>query len=251
MTDTPQINSGLTHYLAWFKAHEKFLIILTGAILVFHFYGSVLNVWTDHDKRKIAADTQIAQAAQQKTQADSQENTQLLQQLADLKLQQATLSAQLQVSMQKRAQQTDDQKKKNNVSTSSEVAVRTASILRVQPQDITSNSDSTLTFSPTSAHANVNALEDGAQAQADVLDLNKKVAVCVAVTAKQDETITGVRKELSDEKISHSADVKLEQANTKLAVDEGKKKFRSGFKWGVVTGIGISIAAKIGHVIGF
>ena len=254
MVDTQQsdLHPVLTHYLAWFKAHERILIIGLGVWLTFHFYGDILNVWTEHDKRQITAQTQIAQAAQQKTQSDTQQNAQLLQQLADLKLQYATLSAQLQASIQKRAQQTQEQKKINDTSTSSEIAVRTSDILRVEPQSITTDANTgSLTFNETVSHVNVNALEDGARAEADVIDLNKQLAVCIAVEAKQDETITGVRKELSDEKTSHQADVKLEQENTKLAKDEGKKQFHRGFKWGFITGFGISIAAKVGHVLGF
>lgn len=239
-------------YITWLKAHEKLIIICVSAFLVFHFYGSVLNTWTEHDKRQIAAQEQIALITQQKVQVDTQANAQLFQQLADLKLQYLSLSAQLQQTMQKRAQQTQEQKKKNESSTPSEIASRTIEILHVQPNDIIANgSDNTLIFSAAASHVNVNALEDGVKAEADVIDLNKQLVSCTLVTAKQDETITGVRKELSDEKVSHIADVTLEQGKTKLAVDEGKKQFRKGFKWGIVTGIGISIAAKIGHVIGF
>jgi hypothetical protein len=204
---------------------------------VFHFYGDILNVYTEHDKRKIASDQIVAIDAHQKTQADSQANTQLLQQLADLKLQQATLSAQLQASMAQRAKDTNVQKKKNDSSTSSEVATRTSEILRVSEQEVVSTTDgSAVTFTASAAHTNVNALEGGKQAELDKIDLSKQLAACSAVGVKQDETITGVRKELSDEKTSHMADVKLEQANTKLAVDNGKKQFRKGLKWGAILG---------------
>jgi hypothetical protein len=237
MTDTtPTTTAPLTKYLTWFKAHERLVIIVIGAWLVFRFYGDILSVYTEHDKRKIASDQIVAIDAHQKTQADSQANTQLLQQLADLKLQQATLSAQLQASMAQRQQDTNVQKNKNNQSTLPEVATRTIAILGTGPESITSTDSATISFTASAAHVNVNALENGIQAEADRLDLNKQLAVCTAVSVKQDETITGVRKELSDEKVSHTADVKLEQANTKLAVDNGKKQFRKGFKWGAITG---------------
>lgn len=235
MTDTT-INSGLTHYITWLKAHEKLVIISLGAWLVFHFYGDVLNAWVLHDKLQVAAQQQIAQAALQKTTADSQANLQLLQQLADLKVQYAALSTQMQITMQNRSQQTIDQKKKNDVSTSSEVASRTAEVLRTGPQAVQATDSGSLTFTLEAAHVNINALEDGFQAKLDVVDLNKQLAVCNVVNQKQDETITGVRKELTDEKESHTQDVKLERENTRLAKDEGKKQFRKGFKIGAILG---------------
>jgi hypothetical protein len=152
-------------------------------------------------------------------------------------LQQETLSAKLQASVAQRAKDTNAWKKKNDNSTSSDVAARTADILRVQQTEITADAvQGTLTFSQAAGHTNVNALEDGKQAEADVKDLDKQLAVCTEVTVKQDETITGVRTELSDEKVSHTADVKLEQAKTQLEKDNGKKQFRKGFKWGAITG---------------
>jgi hypothetical protein len=236
MTDTPT-PATLTKYITWFKAHERLFIILVGAYLVFHFYGDVLNTYTDHDKRKIASDQAVAIDAHNKSLADSQEHEQLIQQLADLKLQQATLSAQLQASMAQRAKDTNAQKKTNDNSTSSEVAARTADILRVSQQEIVSTTDgSTIAFTASAAHTNVNALEGGAQAEADVTDLNKQLAVCTAVSAKQDETIAQDQKNLTDEKASHAADVALEQGKTKLAVDNGKKKFHKGLKWGAILG---------------
>ena len=246
MIDT-NLHPILTNYIAWIKAHEKLLIIVLGAFLVFHFYGDVLNVWTEHDKRQIAVQQFVAQTAQQKTQADSQQNVQLLQQLADLKLQYSTLSAQVQVSMQSRSQKTKEQKKIDDTSTAVQIAARFSEILRLQSKEVNPNADGSITFTESGAHTNINVLEDGLQAKADVVELTHQVAVCAVLTAKQDETIQGVRKELTDEKVSHKEDVKLEQDNTKLAKDEGKKSFRRGFKWGAITGFvgGILALRKI------
>lgn len=239
----------LTNYIAWIKAHEKLLIIVLGAFLVFHFYGDVLNVWTEHDKRQVAVQQFVAQTAQQKAQADSQQNVLLLQQVADLKLQYATLAAQNQANRIKRTQGTQDQKNKNDVSTPLEIAARIMKILGTTSMegDIVANPDNSVTFNQAAIHADVNALEDGIQAKADVIDLTHQVAVCAVVTATQDAALTGVRKELTDEKQSHKEDVKLERDNTQLAKDEGKKQFRKGFKWGAITGFvgGILALRKI------
>jgi len=226
----------LDAYLKWFKAHEKLIIIALGAWLAFHFYGDILNAWVDHDKRNVALQTTIAQAAAQKVQSDTTANQQLVQQLTELKTQYAALSSQVAVSMQKRQQDTQEQKKKNDNSTSSEVAIRTATLLRVDPKEINADATEAVLFSSAAAHANINALEDGISAAANVLDLNKKLVACEAVSKKQDETITGAQSALVDEKASHQADNKLNQKEIQLAKDEGKKQFRRGFKWGFITG---------------
>ncbi len=246
MTDT-NLHPILTNYIAWIKAHEKLLAIVLGAFLVFHFYGSIVDAWVEHDRSKIAVQLQAVEISRQKTQADSQQNIQLLQQLADLKLQYSTLSAQVQVSMQNRAQKTKEQKKIDDTSTAVQIASRFSEILRLQSKEVNPNPDGSITFTESGAHTNINALEDGVQAKADVVELTHQVAVCAVLTAKQDETITGVRKELTDEKVSHKADVKLEQDNTQLAKDDGKKQFRKGFKWGAITGFvgGILALRKI------
>jgi hypothetical protein len=235
MTDTP--NTILTSYITWIKAHERLLIVLIGAFLVFHFYGDVLNAWSEHDKRQIAAQQAIALSAQQKTALDTQANTQLSQQLSDLRSQYSGLSKQIQLASAKRTQDVISQEKQNDASTSAQIAARTATIIRVEPQEITANSsDGTITFTSAAAHVNINQLEDGIKAEADVLDLNKQIGACTALSAKQDDAIAGINKQLSDEKLSHQADVKLEQANTQLAKVEGKRQFRKGLKIGAIVG---------------
>lgn len=239
MTDTPQASS----YLAWFKAHERLIIIILAASLVYHIYGSAVNTWIDHDKRSLTAQTQIAQLAQQKTVEDQQQNQQLLQQLSDLKVQYASLSGQLKLAEAQREQQTTQQKQKNDQSDTAQIAVRIAQLLRVQPQELTyTDVDGSLTMSPAAAHSDVNALEDATAALAEVGDLNKQVAACAAVSQKQDTTIAGLQGQLRDEQTSHAADLKKDQDQIQLAKDEGKKKFRSGLKWGsAVTAIVIGV----------
>jgi len=231
------MNMTIEKWIQFIKAHEKLIIVCLGVWFAFHLYGDVLNSWIDHDKRNIALQTTVAQTAAQKTEADSVQNQQLAQQLADMKLQYATLSAQLTASMQVRAVATQTQKQKNDQSTPSVVASRITDILHVGPNQVVSNvGDDGLTFTAAAAHVNVNALEDGLKAEADVLDLNKQLAGCIAINKIEEDTTVGVRKELADEKLSHIADVKLEQDKTKLAVDNGKKQFRKGFIFGFVTG---------------
>ena len=40
----------LDNWIALFKAHERFLIIVLTCALAFHFYGAALTAWVNHDK---------------------------------------------------------------------------------------------------------------------------------------------------------------------------------------------------------
>ncbi|VVB52887.1 Uncharacterised protein [uncultured archaeon] len=236
-TPNPNLHPALTHYIAWIKAHEKLLIIVLAAFLTFHFYGKVLDLWDKHDQRQTEIQKQVADTAAKKVEVDATANQQLLSQLADLKQQYALTQAQLQSVISQRTKDTNDQKKKNDASTSSEVATRIIQLLRLQPQDVTASPiDGTLVFTPSAGHADVNAIEDGVKAQADVLDLNKQVAACTTVTKKQDETISGLQVQITDEKTSHTADVKLKNDEIAQLKVEKKKAWISGFKWGAIAG---------------
>jgi len=213
----------LTHYIAWIRAHERLLIIALGSWLAFHFYSAGLNAWIDHDKR-------LASIAQQKVEIDANANKQLADELATLKQQFATVLAQTQASIRERGKQNDDQKKINNNSSSSEVAARIVQLLRVQPEDVTASVvDGTLVFTPSAAHIDVNALEDGKTAEADNIDLRSQINSCTAVVAKDDQLIAGLNTQLTDEQKSHKADVALEQA-------KAKRSFLRGLKTGIVIG---------------
>jgi hypothetical protein len=229
------LHPALTHYIAWIKAHEKLLIIVLGAWLAFHFYGTALNAWEKHDER-------LATIAQQKVEVDATANKQLSQDVADLKQQLSIVTAQAQASQRQRQIDTNAQKQKNNNATPSEVATRIIQILRIQPQEVTASPvDGTLIFTPSAAHADVNALEDGIKAQSDVVDLTNELSACTAVVNKDDLLVAGLNTQLVDEKDSHKKDVDAEKVKT-------KKAWRNGFKWGYVGGLGTAIAIKIAKV---
>jgi hypothetical protein len=214
----------LTHYIHWIRAHEKLLVIVLGAWLAFHFYGAGLNAWIDHDKR-------LATIAQQKVEADANANKQLADELQILKQEFATVLAQTQASIRDREKKNDDQKKQNDNATAAEIAARTTQLLGIKPEEITTSPiEGALVFTSNAAHSNVNALEDGKTAEANLSDTTAILNGCKNVVEKDDQLIAGLNTQLTDEQKSHKADVALEKA-------KAKRSFLRGFKTGVIVGI--------------
>lgn len=203
-------------YLTWFKAHERFLLFVLAGVLVFHIWGSALTAWVDHDKRTASVlDTQNKQA--QEALATQIQSTQ-------------ALNARIDSLMRQRALDTQKQKQIDDAAKASDLAARTALLLKIKPEDVSASPvDNTLVLNNDAAHANVNALEDLQQSNADVLDLSTKLGACTVLNASEATALT-------DEKKAHVADVNLEKAKT-------KKAFWSGFKWGAITGFVGGVAA--------
>jgi hypothetical protein len=222
-TEAPTPASWLGNYVTWFKAHEKLLIIAVGAFLIFHLYDRGVQAWEAHDQR-------LATAASQQVKTDDaaskQTQAQLTALLATVGRQQATIDK----LMAQRATQTIKQKQTDARMTPSELATRFQGLLKVAPADVTSLEPSgNLVFTPVGAQANIDQLEDLRQCTADRADLKTELIGQEALVVKQTDALTGVQKELTDEKASHTADVKLEKA----------KNHHTALKWfkiGVIVG---------------
>ena len=220
MTDN-ELHPVLNHYIAWIKSHERILIIGLAAWLVFHFYGSGINAWIEHDKRNAAI-------SQYKVQSDATANQQLTQQVADLKQQLATLSAQAQVRQQERIVYVQQQKEKNNAAPPTELAQTTANLLKVDQKEITVVDDKLL-FSNAASHVNVNMLVDLNAAQAQLKDVQAVAASCQNTLIAEYKLEGGLRVELADEKKSHQDDITVLKR-------EKKSMFMKGLKWGAAIG---------------
>ena len=216
-----QLHPILTHYIAWIKAHERILVISLVAFLAFHFYGKGIEAWVEHDKR-------ISAVAAEKVKQDNTSNQQLTQQLADLKLQLATVSAQAAANQKQRVVVVQQQKDKNNAAAPTELAQTTANLLKVDQKEITVLNDE-LVFSNAASHVNVNALVDLSAAQAQLKETQTVLTACQNTLTGEYKLEGGLRTELADEKKSHQDDV-----NTLKG--EKKSAFMKGLQWGVAIG---------------
>jgi len=229
--DDQQLHPILSHYIAWLKSHEKILIVVLSAWLVWHVYGKGIDAWIEHDKR-------IATVAEEKVKTDQTANQQLSQQVADLKQQLQSVAAQAQAKQAERVVIVQQQKQQNDKAAPSDLAIETTKLLNIDQTEVTTLDDKLL-FSNLAAHVNVNALVDLSAAQAEIADDKKVNQACSDVVLKQGVLITGLNTQLTDEQSAHKADVNLEKA-------KAKKAWRNGFKWGAITGFvgGIFVTHK-------
>ena len=86
----------LDNWIALFKAHERFLIIVLTCALAFHFYGAALTAWVNHDKAQQTIE-------EQKSAALTAQSAQLAQQGAQLLAAMTASNAVLAKSIQQRA----------------------------------------------------------------------------------------------------------------------------------------------------
>ena len=229
MSTTPPIQAPtpapkwLSTYITWLRAHERLILIAVGAFFLFHMYDRGVQAWEAHDQR-IAG--QAGQQVQTDHSANEQIQIQLTQLLATVSQQQATIDK----LMTERQVQTTQQKQKDSKMTPSELATRFQGLLKVAPADVTSLEPSgNLVFTPVGAQANIDQLEDLQQCSADRADLKTELFSEVSLVNKQTDALTGVQKELADEKVSHADDVKLEKV-------KAKRSWIRGFKFGVIVG---------------
>lgn len=227
MSENTQIQAPASHwvntYVTWLRSHEILILIVAGAFLLFHFYDRGISAWQAHDER---ASSQAAQQVQVDHTANQQVQAELTQLLSTVSQQQQTLDKLI----SQRAVQTIEQKKKDAVMTPSELAARFQGLLKVGPAEVTSiEPTGNLVFTSIAAEANISQLEDFQACRLDVMDLKTELAGEQSLVVKQTDALTGVQKELADEKVSHATDVKTEKV-------KARRSWIRGFKIGVIVG---------------
>lgn len=225
------------HYLAWFKAHERLVLLLAIGFFGVHFYGKGIDYLVKRDQNAAQIANTQAQAAATKSAQDDVQNKLMLGQLATLQQQVSQNSQRIDQAMQQRQAQTTRQKKVNDQSAPAELAVRIRTLVGVGNISVTAPLGDSLTFSIDAAHAVADDLEDLGQAKLDVIDLKTKVLACQSVTDKQADTITGLNGQITDDKVALKKEqtAHVDDVNTLNA--EKKKSWLNGFKWGLITGV--------------
>jgi hypothetical protein len=212
-----------SNYITWIKTHERLFIITIGAFILFHFMNKAYDAYALHEGSLSSSKAQVVQT-------DDTANKTLSRQLTAMQIQLGQESIQINKAMQQRDIQVQQQKTVDNASTPSQLAMRIQTVLGVTANDVIAMPTGVLTFSQAAAHADADALEDNIKAQADVVDLKKLLGNEQTLSGKQTDLLTGVRKELDDEKASHTQDVKTLNA-------KAKSSWLHGFKWGLITGV--------------
>jgi len=229
----------LEHWITWFKAHERLVLLLAAGFFGIYFYGKGLDFLVKHDKVQADIATQQAQIAAQKVSDDQQRNQQNLAQLAQLQNSFNSLSLQVAASMQQRAARTTEEKRTSDNASSAELAViiqKRLGVGTIKVEPSSANVPDTLQYSLDAAHADADKLADLEQAQGDVKDLNTKLVACQNVTDKQADTITDLNNTIADSKTALGTEQKSHADDVKLLKAEKKKAWLNGFKWGAITG---------------
>jgi hypothetical protein len=208
-------------YIPFIKAHETLLIIVLAALLGWHFYGTAINAWVDHDKR-VSTAAALAEASAEKS------NTDLKTQLAALQTQISTQAVTLQKAIDQNNKNNQTQKQTNDTMTEVQLSAHWAQLISVKPEEVTySPVPNTLQVSDNAAHATVDRLDDGKTCAANLIITNQELADQKTIVAKQQGVILSDADVLTKEKTSHADDVKTLNA-------EKKQEFRRGFKWGSI-----------------
>lgn len=230
MTDTPANPASwittteaiVKHWAAFIKAHEKMVLIIGIVALLFHFGEKGLTAWENHDKR-------IATIAQQKVDADTAANKTLSEELANLKLEIAAKDAQLEAQIAASKQKLIVQQKIDANLPLPELSSRWESLLTLSPGSITSQPNGTVVVSGDAAHTTVNEIEKVPQLTEQLLNTQNELKGCTTLSAKKDDAITGLNKQLTDEQAARKDD-------QKLAAVKQKKAWLKGFKIGAIVG---------------
>lgn len=212
----------IKNWANFIKSHEKLVIIIGLAALLFHFGEKGLTAWENHDKR-------IANIAQQKVDTDTIANKQLSTELAQLKLEIAAKNIQLEAQIAASKQKLIVQQKIDANLPLPELSVRWVSLLALPADSITPKPDGTISVTTDAAHTTVNEIEKVGPLTEQLLDTQSELKGCAVLSAKKDDAITGINKELTDEKAARKDDAKT-------AKDAQRKSWLRGFKWGAIVG---------------
>ena len=231
----PTSQNWIEKWVALVKAHERLIIIAVAAFVLFRAGQGIENIILKHDAK-------AAESAATLVQQDTVSNKQLQDQLTSMKASADAQTAKLKADIQSQLASLAAQKKKDTSSTPAQIADRWEQLLPLRPGSITSVDPSTTGVTNDAANQTVQALEEIPVLKSQVVDLTLELTTTQGIVAQQDNTITGLNKQIVDEKLSHVAEVKL-------AKDRGKKSFWRGFKIGLVVGVVGTEAIRIwaGH----
>lgn len=226
MSTTPTPIPAVTFVEKWIalvKAHEKLVLILVAAFLSFHFYGSALTAWVNHDEKVQAID-------QAKAKALMQQNALIAQQSAELIAAVKASNAALAQAAQQRAEQT----KANQVADQSlplpQLGQRWVSLLNVGPAEIAAQPDGSMKVSDTASRTTVEQLEV-------IPQLKQDLAGAQQTTQNNQKVIDQQTTQIASDKTTIAANDKACQDQINTLKADKKKSFWRGSKFGSIVTI--------------
>ena len=211
----------VNNWIALIKAHEKLIIVGILAFTGFHFYSKGIDAYIGHESTK-------AQAAAVVVKTDDTATKQMTRQLAALKAQVAAQSAIISQQIAQRNKVTTQQQTVDKTLPPADLAARWEALLHIA-NGIDPATGQQFTVTQDAAVSTVTELEAYPTLAANVASLQTELNNDTTIISKQQEVIGQLNTNLTDEKKSHVADVKLEKA-------KAKRSFLRGLKVGAVAG---------------
>lgn len=231
-----ELNSNLQHYIAWFKAHERLVVIVLALLFAVHFTGKAYDYLVKHEQTQALIANYKAQTDAKSFATSEQHSEALLQELGAMRQQLQLTNQRIDQVMQQRAAQTIQQKKQNDQAAPPELAARLRTLVGVGNISVSTPLGDGLVFSLDAAHKVADDEEDLSQAHADVKDLNTKLVACQTITDEQADTINGLNGTIGSGKTALTSEQDAHKKDVNRLEGEKKKAWLNGFKWGAITG---------------
>lgn len=234
MSSTPTAFPVLDAYLTWFKAHEKLLLFVIGALTLTHYVTRGLDSWDRHEAL-------VAKEAATVVKVDDAATKVLQQQLTDLRAQVDSQNALLGRQIAQRVVVTQAQQKTDATLPPNDLAARWALLSKTDPNTIHPIAgEKAFRVEDTTAVVTVQQLEVIPELEATNVALETELTNEQMLVSKQVDMIAQLNKDLVDERKSHVADVNLEKA-------KAKRSFVRGLKYGFIAGF--AAGAYIAHAV--
>jgi len=216
---TPSI---LEKYIAFFKAHERLLIFVACLFVAFHCYSKGIDYLDRHASTQAKVDQVVVNS-------DAVTNKQLAGELALLRAQVAADTAKSVALIQQAQAAAKQQQQIDQTLPLPDLASRWTYLADLQPGDITSTADNKLLLTDAGSRATVKQLENIPAMTETIVQTQAELAGCNQVSAKKDDVIVGLNKQVADVTTARADDAKA----AKIAQ---RKSWVKGFKWGFVGG---------------
>jgi len=211
----------VTNWIAFFKAHEKIIIIGIVAFTAFHLYSKGVDTYIQHETLKSQQATVVVKTDDTATKA-------VQVQLTALQATVATQTATIAKQISQRTQTTTQQQAVDKTLPPTALAQRWAALLHLT-SGVDPVTGQQFAVTQDAAVQTVVQLEEVPALSANVASLQTELNNDTTIINKQQQVISQLNTDLIDERKSHVDDVNTEKA-------KARRSFLRGFKFGAVAG---------------
>jgi hypothetical protein len=210
------IETVIGHWVTFFKAHEKILIVIIAALTLIHFGDKAYDAYGKHlTAQQIQTNTQIAQV--------EKNNADIAAKLTELK---ASVDAQAKISDVKIAaakQQVVVAQKVDANLPLPELSKHWQELLVLPAGSITPQPNGTVAVTTDAAHTTVSELEKIGPLTDELMATQEKLEGCTQVRSQQDAQIVGLNSDLALQKTGRVEDAKVAKVKERKALIRGLK----------------------------